>query len=85
MKQPAEDDLKQQYAEWLKFCYALQRNNNMGIPVVKKLRELGLQQEARQVVKDLADFLSLQKAPEDEIARARKLLAEMEAAPENKK
>ena len=57
----------------------------MGIPVVKKLRELGLQQEARQVVKDLADFLSLQKAPEDEIARARKLLAEMEAAPENKK
>lgn len=85
MKQPAEDDLKQQYAEWLKFCYALQRNNNMGIPVARKLRELGLQQEARQVVKDLADFLSLQKAPEDEIARARKLLAEMEAAPENKK
>lgn len=66
--------LKRQYATWLHFFYALQRNCTMGIPVAKKLRELGLEAEARALLEDLNAFLRLQEAPQEELQKVQRLL-----------
>ena len=71
MKQPASESLRQQYVTWLHFFYALQRNTNVGIPVVQKLRELGAEKEAHALLDDLIGFLTLQEAPAEELSKAR--------------
>ena len=53
---------------------ALQRNCTMGIPVAKKLRELGLEAEARALLDDLNAFLRLQEAPQEELQKVQRLL-----------
>lgn len=71
MKQPASESLRRQYITWLHFFYALQRNTNVGIPVVQKLRELGAEKEAHALLDDLIGFLTLQEAPAEELSKAR--------------
>ena len=46
----------------------------MGIPVAKKLRELGLEAEARALLDDLNAFLRLQEAPQEELQKVQRLL-----------
>ena len=66
---PQGEELRKQYAEWLRFFYALDRTANMGVPVAEKLVEIGEKTKAVEVLNDLQGFLKLTGDPEKELPR----------------
>lgn len=65
---------KQQCIEWLQFFYALNRCSDVAIPISQKLQEIGCHTEARNILKDLLEFLSIQEDTQEEIDKVKKAL-----------
>jgi len=60
--------------DWLRFFYALNRCSDISIPISKKLQEWGCNIEARNMLQDLLEYLSIQEDTQEEIDKVKKAL-----------
>ena len=71
LNQPASENLRKDYLDWLKFFYALNRCSDVAIPVAEKMKELGYKTEAKALLEDLITFLSIQEDTAEEVQKVR--------------
>ena len=61
--QPATPALKEQYTQWLRYIYALDRSSKIAIAVADRLKEIGSPADGKWVLTNALDFLTLKQAP----------------------
>lgn len=71
LHQPANEELRRQYTEWLLFFYALDRSANIGLPAAEKLIEIRKEEEAKHMIDDLIQFLILSGDPDQELEKVK--------------
>lgn len=74
---PQSEQLKQDYARWLQFFYALDRGTNIAVPASEKLVEIGRKDLARQMLENLEAFLTLNGDPDNELPKTRATLEKL--------
>lgn len=67
INQPATDQLRNDYASWLRYIYALDRSSKVATAVAEKLVDIDRPDDARWVLTNALDFLKLKEAPAEEI------------------
>lgn len=72
---PQSAELKSHYIEWLQFFYALAREASIAIPVSQRLAELGETAQAKAMLENLSEFLTVKGDPEKELGRVKEALA----------
>lgn len=65
---------KKQCIEWLQFFYALNRCSDVALPISQKLQEWGCIIEARNLLQDLLEYLSIQEDNQEEFDKVKKAL-----------
>ncbi|MGR4858029.1 thioredoxin family protein [Bacteroides pyogenes] len=72
---PQSTELKGHYIDWLQFFYALAREASIAIPVAQRLAELGETAQAKAMLENLSEFLTVKGDPEKELSRVKEALA----------